>query len=107
MDGDGIDNTMYKVTINNSSWSAHDLLFGAADITTVSSTTLESELTIQSDRIVVNSRISVLSLYDITGKLIWRKNSVDAGEVISLQKLNSGIYLLNVNGVSTYKLGVR
>lgn len=105
IDGDGIDNKMYKLTINNSRWSAHDLVFGAAEVTGVEAVeSQDSDITITENTLIVNKRLNKLVLYDITGKLMWSKTGLVSNKIISLENVNSGVYILNVDDVSSYKI---
>ena len=107
MDGDGIYNAMYKLTINNSSWSAHDLVFGAAESTGVNDVeAITSAISARANLIVVNDAVDKLELFDITGKLIWSKLNLKAGDRFNLENLSVGLYIASVNGKASVKVVV-
>ncbi len=104
MDGDGSDNDIYKVTINNSSWSEHDLLFGMKNISTeMNKAGKENLISLFSDYIQVNDAVNSITVYDMSGKVVEVISNLEAGSKIATDSWNKGLYLLDVNQLQVEK----
>ena len=109
VDGDGKPNKMYRVVVSNSNWSAHDILFSYNVTTNTQSPGIKMPVIYYNRNLnafVCNQEIQGLTVYDITGKVVYNTDKKSSQFSLS-NPPTKGVYFVKISHKQVRKILVQ